>query len=166
MRPLVKSESYVPMSRSKFRRLFIQAGATKAEADAHYRATKHKETWVNELYVVTIDRDCNHALGESARGGMFEISVRRVDREPIFDWRHLQQIKNQLVGEESEMVQLFPAESRLRDAANQYWFYGFNDSEIRFPFGMFGRHVDESGEHAFGKSKQRPISSDQTESSG
>jgi len=155
MNPLVKTESYVPMSRTKFRRLFVQNGGTVREADAVYRDTKHKETWANELYVCTINRDANHALGASCPAGMFELSVRRQDRKPIFDWRHMQQIKNQLVGFEHEMVQLFPRESRLRDAANQYWFYGFNSAEDYFPFGMFGRHVDDGND--FGKSRQRPI---------
>src|ERR1017187_8008130 len=35
---------------------------------------------------------------------MVQLSVRRLDREPIHDWRHLQQIKNELVGDECEEI--------------------------------------------------------------
>ncbi len=156
MRELTQSKTVMTISRADFRKQIIAAGGTKKEADKMYREAAHQETHVNEEYVVQIDRDCNHGFGESVPGGMFELSVRRQNREPIMDWRHLQQIKNQLIGEENEMVQLFPAESRLRDSANQYWFYGFNDPKVRFPFGMFGRVVNDGGD--FGKAKQRPRS--------
>ncbi len=72
---------------------------------------------------------------------MFEMNTLRKDRQPIFDWRHVQLIKNQIVGDEFEMVQLFPAESRLMDTANQYWFYGFSDPKEKFPFGYDSRSV-------------------------
>jgi hypothetical protein len=38
------------------------------------------------------------------------LSAKRVDREPLQDWRVLQEIKNALVGEECEAIELFPAE--------------------------------------------------------
>jgi hypothetical protein len=37
----------------------------------------------------------------------------------VHDWRDLQRIKNQLVGPECEAVELYPAESRKVDTANQ-----------------------------------------------
>ena len=55
------------------------------------------------------------------RGEMTELSIRRNDRKPSMDWRDMQWIKNQLLGPEIEAVQIFPAESRLMDAANQYY---------------------------------------------
>jgi len=153
MRKLQKAQSVITASRSEFRKQIIAAGGAKADADQMYRDNKHQETYSNDRYVVVIDRNAKHGFGDDV--GMFELTVRRQDRDIILDWRDMQAIKNQLTSEEHEMVQLFPAESRLRDSANQYWFYGFNDPGIMFPFGMFGRHVGDGND--FGKSKQRPL---------
>ena len=153
MRPLQRSEAFVPMSRAKFRQAVIAAGGTKKDADEHYRDVKNVECWTNDEYIVHVDRDANHGFGDSIPGGMFELSIRRVDRGAARDWRKFQQIKNELIGEQNEAVELFPAEDRLRDAANQFWLYGFNDPTIRFPFGMMGRVVDDGVN--VGPSKQR-----------
>jgi hypothetical protein len=147
--------SIIQISRAKFRKQFIAAGGKKSEADEAYRTVSKQETYSNDLYLVQINRSANHGFGEkSLPDGMFEMTVRRKDREAFSDWRHMQQIKNQIVGEENEMVELFPAESRLRDSANQYWFYGFNNDQVRFPFGMFGRVVNDTGGM---NSKQRKL---------
>ena len=58
------------------------------------------------------------------------LSIRRIDRKPIRDWRDLQRIKNELVGPECEMVEIFPAESRLIDTANQFHLWGLDDPEM------------------------------------
>jgi hypothetical protein len=146
--------SVIAISRSAFRKDVIAAGGSKKDADKMYRDVSKQETYSNDQYIVQINRKANHAFGPSLEDGMFELTVRRVDREPVNDWRDMQQIKNQIVGPENEMVELFPAESRLRDSANQYWFYGFNGPEVRFPFGMFGRVVNDDGGI---KSKQRKL---------
>ena len=64
------------------------------------------------------------------------INIRRVDGAAVFDWRHRQLIKNQLLGEECEAVELYPAESRLVDTSNKYHLFGFANPEMRFPFGI------------------------------
>lgn len=66
--------------------------------------------------------------------------------------RELPAIKNELVGPENEGVELYPAESRLMDSANQYHLWVLTDPEKRFPFGFTSRVVTEE---AFGKSVQR-----------
>ncbi len=75
--------------------------------------------------------------------GLIHLSIRRDDRAPVMDWRDLQWIKNQLFGEEREMVQLFPAESRLVDTSNQYHFW-VGPIDFKFPFGFEERLVSES----------------------
>ena len=45
---------------------------------------------------------------------------KKKDKKAIHDWRHFQQIKNELVGSEVEALEIYPAESRLHDAVNQY----------------------------------------------
>lgn len=84
---------------------------------------------------------------------MLWLSIKRIDREVIHDWRELQEIKNLIVGPEHEAVELYPAESRLVDTANQYHLYVLSDPKVRFPFGYAYRSVtDNPG----GRAKQRP----------
>jgi hypothetical protein len=153
MNKLKPDTSVIQMSRQNFRKQFIAAGGTKKDADTAYRDVGKQETYSNDLYFVQINRNVNHGFGDSLEDGMFELTIRKQDRSDGLDWRHVQLIKNQIVDPECEMVELYPAESRLRDSANQYWFYGFNNPKVRFPFGMFGRVVEDHG--GIGKSKQR-----------
>jgi hypothetical protein len=67
---------------------------------------------------------------------MVQLSIKRLDREPIHDWRELQTIKNELVGPYNEAVELYPSEQRIVDTANQYFLYCLTDPEISFPFGI------------------------------
>lgn len=85
---------------------------------------------------------------------MVHLSIKRIDREPIHDWRDLQTIKNILVGEECEAIEVYPAESRLVDSANQYHLWAFTSSEVRVPVGFGERLVDEK---PIGQSTQRPF---------
>lgn len=77
---------------------------------------------------------------------MVHLSIKRIDREPIHDWRDLQLIKNMVVGPEHEAVELYPAESRLIDTANQYHLYAIAVAGEEFPFGYHGRLVSDCGE--------------------
>jgi hypothetical protein len=64
------------------------------------------------------------------------LSIKRVDKEPLHDWRHLQEIKNMLVGPEYEGMEMYPAESRVVDSANQYHLWVVNDESFRWPWGF------------------------------
>ena len=48
------------------------------------------------------------------------LTFKRNDRAAVRDWRHFQAIKNEVAGPEREAVELFPPESELMDAANEY----------------------------------------------
>jgi hypothetical protein len=85
---------------------------------------------------------------------MWHLSIKRQDRMPVFGWRDIQTIKNEIIGPEHEAVQLFPAESRLVDGANQYHLYVLKDAALRFPFGFPKRVVTDE---ALGKSRNRPV---------
>jgi hypothetical protein len=82
------------------------------------------------------------------------LSIRRLDRGAIFDWRDLQRIKNELLGEEVEAIQIFPAESRLVDQANQFHLWALPPGE-KLGIGFNERSVSEG---SIGSSKQRPFS--------
>jgi len=106
--------------------------------DGILRPNEDKEVWKNNLYTVIVNRDL-----ESAKLKYTWLSIRRNDRSACKDWRHFQFIKNQLVGEECEGIEIYPAESRLVDNANQYHLWVTQDPTIKVPFGFGERAVTE-----------------------
>jgi hypothetical protein len=103
------------------------------------------EYFINDLYQVA-KRQIKTKDGTPVP--MVQLNIRRRDGKPIFrDWRHFQWIKNELVGEECEAVELYPAESRLVDTSNKYHLWCFTDPTYRLPFGMQERDVIEN-DHA------------------
>jgi len=65
---------------------------------------------------------------------VIQLSIRRHDNKPIdLPWRDKQAIKNQLVGEKYEGVELYPAESRRQETkSNQYHLWVIADDKFRF----------------------------------
>lgn len=86
-------------------------------------------------------------------GRILWLSIKRRDKRPIHDWRDLQRIKNELVGPEYEAIEIYPAESRLHDTANQFHLWLFFDG-YKIPIGFADRFVTE---HTDGGSIQRPF---------
>ena len=95
------------------------------------------EVWQNDQYEITKYR-LERMEGWPA---MVYLSIKRRDRATIRDWRHLQQIKNAVTDPECEAVELFPAESRLVDTANQYHLWVIEEPGVRWPFGFTQRDV-------------------------
>ena len=113
-----------------------------------------RETWGNDRYLVhVIHWQPLHINGTECP--IVQLSIRRLDRGPTRDWRDFQRIKNQLVGPECEAIELYPAESRLVDTANQFHLWCVADPEFRFPFGYSERLV--SGESSGAGDVQRPF---------
>lgn len=106
-----------------------------------------EEVYLNDRYQV--------AKRTIEDGRMVHLSIKRVDREPIHDWRDLQAIKNMLVGPECEAIEIYPAESRLVDTANQYHLWVFTDETYRIPVGFTGGRATTN--NTIGKSNQRPM---------
>jgi hypothetical protein len=97
------------------------------------------ETWMNALYVV---------IKTKLKSGFIHLSIRRCDRAACRDWRHFQAIKNQLCGDECEAMEIYPAESRLVDTANQFHLWVLPPG-IAIPLGyFFGRQVSDGSEAA------------------
>lgn len=108
-----------------------------------------QEVWMNDIYQVNVERDmpCPGITDDNGDPALITwLSIKRLDKRAVMDWRHMQWIKNQLVGEECEGVELFPAESRLVDGANQFHMWVFQDPTMRYPFGWNYRLVTESGQ--------------------
>ena len=117
-----------------------------------YQHMRRCEFWLNDVYQVQVDKETE---GNTSPMKVWHISIKRIDRQPIHDWRDLQEIKNQIVGPDCEALELYPSEQRLMDTANQFHLWAFPDGEI-IPFGyMTGRAVtDKPG----GSAVQRPRS--------
>lgn len=113
----------------------------------HYKEEMGAEVFLNSIYQV--ERSIQEA--PPPFGFTVYLSIKTRDKQPRHDWRELQRIKNELVGEEVEAVEVYPAESRLVDTSNQYHLYCFprlDFEERRFPFGYQERLVSE-GSTAF-----------------
>jgi hypothetical protein len=96
-------------------------------------ATEPMEMWKNHRYTVIVGRDDN--------GHVEHISLRRNDRKPTMPWRDLQRIKTELAGADAEAIELFPAEDRVVDCANQRHLWVWPPGEqigIGFEHGMRG----------------------------
>ncbi len=115
--PLARAVKVRPTiaKREAFRAAAIERGADPDEAER--MLVEDTELWRNDLYTVSVTRQ--------PEGWVELLSVRRNDREPDMPWRHLQRIKTELAGEEAEAIELYPAESRLLDTANQRWLWCF-----------------------------------------
>jgi hypothetical protein len=85
--------------------------------------------WRNDIYQVQVRLFHNEAFDAD----MMHLNIRRIDGAAVFDWRHRQWIKNQLVGDECEAFELYPAESRLVDTSNKYHLWAFVDPQFRLP---------------------------------
>lgn len=97
----------------------------------------------NNLYTVHVDAPVySNAATHFDGQRIVHLSIKRNDRKPIHSWADLQWIKNQLVGPETEAIELYPAESRVIDAANQYHLWVIQG---RWPVG-FQVEEDESRE--------------------
>lgn len=103
----------------------------------------HAEVYLNDTYQVAKYPE---------KDGTIHLSIKRIDREPVTDWRDKQAIKNQLVGEQHEAVELYPAEDRVVDTANQYHLWVSADPNYRIPLGW---ETGIKSESPIGKSKQR-----------
>lgn len=122
----------------------------KYAADA-YDETSADEVFMNDVYQVNVRRNRKHGFSDDY--GLTHLSIKRIDKQPIHDWRHLQEIKNFFCGVESEGVELYPAESRLADSANQYHLWVFPEG-MKLPFGFFDRFVCGDSNHG---AIQRPF---------
>lgn len=110
------------------------------------------DLYVNDVYQVMVRRQSPTA---SDGPDLVHLSVKRRDKRPVHDWRDLQRIKNEILGPEHEAIELYPAESRRVDLANQYHLWALDDPTFRWPVGFAERLVSGATPPAGGK--QRPL---------
>jgi hypothetical protein len=113
-------------SREKWHQKHGNDYATKEKADLAYDAHCTKQFWFSEVYSVTLDKQCRERWADEqihkSFGGnpLWHMKINRLDRAPCHHWQVFQTIKNLIVGSEFEAIELYPAHSRLMDAANEY----------------------------------------------
>lgn len=96
-------------------------------------------------------------------GPGIHLSIKRHDKNTIHDWRDFQRIKNEILGPEMEAIELYPANSRLVDAANQYHLWCFPELPMNFGFDIRDVTGDKDTQYT---AKQRPFEPDMLESFG
>lgn len=122
---------------------------------AHFRRCEH---YASALYHVAVDKETEHAFGDLGDAEFWHLSIKRHDREPMNDWRVMQRIKTEIAGAEAEGMELYPAESRVVDTANQYHLWVLiGAGPLPFGFQAGARTDNESG-----GSRQRPGSGGDT----
>lgn len=100
------------------------------------------EVWANDTYEATVEHRVD---------GWAYVTLKRFDRRAVRDWRHLQSVKNEVLGPEWVAVEVFPPESMLVDEANQYHLWGYPDVSA-IPMVIRERAV---GDHAFTQGRTR-----------
>ena len=136
--------------------LMQQFSLTARQAAEQLQRMREQIVFMNDTYQVNVTYIQAKPFGVKT-GDIVWLSVKRLDKEAIHDWRDLQRIKNELVGPENEAFEIYPAESRLVDTANQYHLWCFRDPAVRLPVGFFERSVDgEKAAESVG-AKQRPF---------
>ena len=100
--------------------------------------------YLNDEYQVMVYRpeDNVSELVKADSPPITHLSIKRLDKEPIHDWRKLQQIKNMILGKDVEAVELYPNEERLVDSANQYHLWAL-PAGLCFPLGFTDKYVTD-----------------------
>lgn len=139
----------------EFIRDAIGMGMTRRQAKLTLRHMLRDEIWMNDEYQVNVDKNPEHGFGDVE---VWHLSIKRRDRSPIHDWRDLQAIKNAICGHWVEAIELYPAETRVVDTANQYHLFALirngDGSRPVVPCGwVAGMKTNTPG----GNAVQRPI---------
>jgi len=133
----------------KTRSRLLAAGLPEDELNGLAEYRQHSTTFINNIYQVScipIERE---------EGVWVWLSIKRRDKKAVHDWRHLQRIKSELMGDEREAVEIYPPESDLVDEANQYHLWVLPEG-LRNPVGFReGRRVGDPEKAALIGAKQR-----------
>lgn len=70
----------------------------------------------------------------TTKGTAIKTMVQKHDDMPILHhWSEMQKIKNEIFGEETTAVEYYPAQSKLIDVHNIYWFWIFPNDQLPIP---------------------------------
>lgn len=125
-------------------------GISEDEALARLQAyDATTRVYVNDIYQVQV--------APSGRDGqMLHLNIRRRDGGMFKDWRHFQQIKNEIAGPEREAVEIYPAESRKVDTTNKWHLWVFPEG-VNLGLGWGERDVSYKENRDVPGMRQRPL---------
>lgn len=110
----------------------FETNPVQIEMYEKYGIEMHDEVWVNDRYQVVV-RYLHPAENREdlprGRDGMLHLSIHRKDRRRLRDWRHLQQMKNEVAGRDRWAVEVFPPETKLVDTSNEYHLWVLPEGE-------------------------------------
>lgn len=132
MKPFKQTTLDLPPVKEFIKQNMEDYGCNREQAKAQYNRLKDDEVFVNDIYQVNIDRHPPNKIHSQ----MIHLSIKRRDKEAIHDWRELQEIKSKLCGDNCEGLELYPAESRVVDAANQFHLWVLPPG-VQIPVGYF-----------------------------
>ena len=132
----------------RMKRTLLEQGFPTDRVTTIIDATLGDEIWLNDKYQASVRRrtgpgpfdateECVNGFPEEA-GEVTWLSIKRHDKGAQRDWRDLQSIKNDIVGPEAEAIEIYPAESRLMDTANQTPLFALHKE---FPVGFTQRVI-------------------------
>lgn len=75
-----------------------------------------EQYWRNSFYLVLVK--C--IVPSEGLDGPVRLDIKHNLNKPIREWKHLQRIKNELVGEEREALEVFPPESMVTHMSNMH----------------------------------------------
>lgn len=106
--------------------------------------------YINHLYQVQVQ-------DMSEKNDAMHICIRRIDgAADLRDWRHFQQIKNEVAGPGREAVEIYPAESRKVDTSNK-WHLWVVPSGTMLSVGWSTRDVQYDENRNVPGMRQRPL---------
>lgn len=153
MKPFQRGTIKLKPAKEQIAEYMEQHGLDRKKAKRLYTEMLQDEIWLNDQYQVAIHRNTpNHNFGDGIR--IDHLSIKRLDKEPIHDWRDLQEIKNLLCGPEYEAIEIYPRESRRVDTANQYHLWVL-PQDMMVPCGWSTRLVSDENEAEKIGAKQR-----------
>jgi hypothetical protein len=145
--PLIKS-NYATLNPKVLEAGVKQYGKSAEEVRAIIEA-ESPEHWINRLYQVQVHRRND--------GSVMHLNIRRRDGSmDTRDWRHFQEIKNQLAGPETEAFEIYPAESRKVDTSNKFHLWVLKPGE-RIPVGWEERDVQYEENRGAAGIRQRAL---------
>jgi len=115
-------------------RPFVQTIPYRPDGVPDYDVSVGVETFYANSHYLVFKRLIPATNEDSPSEYMVHLSMRTVENDVRHDWREMQRVKNELAGPEWEAVEIYPAESRVVDTANQYHLWCFPFS-LGFGFG-------------------------------
>lgn len=89
-------------------------------------------------------------------GDCLHLNIRRRDGGMVKDWRHFQEIKNQIAGPDREAVEIYPAEDRKVDTCNKWHLWVLPEGH-RVNFGWEKRDISYDELRGVPGLRQRPL---------